>query len=152
YPYLYEEHPAEALPPLADLGRGSSAGGITYLERAFPNAFYGSLFFCEWGKSIVRYERERKGAGFAPCKEIEFAAGPPNDPYGFRPTDIIADRDGSLLVSDWADGQRPKRGRGRVYRIQFEGENQKPSPGLDSPSHLARVEAQTEIERGGTKA
>jgi putative membrane-bound dehydrogenase-like protein len=131
YPYLYQEHPDETLAPLADLGRGSSAGGVVYLEHAFPDAYQGGLFFCEWGKSVVFYAREPKGAGFAPMKESEFAAGAPNDPYGFRPTDVIVDRDGSLLVTDWADGQRPKRGRGRIYRIQYEGEQLK-GRGLDS--------------------
>src|SRR2546422_5209005 len=125
YPYLYEEHPDEAVAPLADLGRGSSAGGVVYLERGFPATYQGALFFCEWGRSVVWYGREHKGAGFAPARELEFAAGAPNDPYGFRPTDVIVDRDGSLLVSDWADGQRPKRGRGRIYRIQYEGEKAK---------------------------
>ncbi|HZO84363.1 MAG TPA: HEAT repeat domain-containing protein, partial [Verrucomicrobiae bacterium] len=131
YPYLYQEHPDEALAPLADLARGSSAGGVAYLERAFPAAYQGGLFFCEWGKSVVFYARERKGAGFAPMKETEFAAGASHDPYGFRPTDIIVDRDGSLLVSDWADGQRPKRGRGRIYRIQYEGEKTRSSNSPD---------------------
>ena len=149
YPYLYQEHPDEALAPLADLGRGSSAGGVAYLERAFPASYYGALFFCEWGRSVVLYGRERKGPGFAMMKEIEFATGAPNDPYGFRPTDVIADRDGSLLVTDWADGQRPRRGRGRIYRIQYEGEKTQPTRGLDSESYLARIEAQTEIERRG---
>jgi putative membrane-bound dehydrogenase-like protein len=149
YPYLYEEHPDEALAPLADLGRGSSAGGVVYLEQAFPATYQGALFFCEWGRSVVWYPRERKGAGFAPMKEIEFAAGAPNDPYGFRPTDVIVDRDGSLLVSDWADGQRPKRGRGRIYRIEYEGEKNKPTQRLDSSSYFARIEAQTEIEGRG---
>jgi glucose/arabinose dehydrogenase len=149
YPYLYYEHPDEALPPLADLGRGSSAGGVAYLERAFPAPYQGTLFFCEWGRSVVWYSRERKGAGFAPMKETEFAAGAASDPYGFRPTDVIVDYDGSLLVSDWADGQRPKRGRGRIYRIQYEGEKSDPTPGLDSASYHARMEAQTEIERRG---
>ena len=55
YPYLYHERPAEALPPLADLGLGSSAGGVCYLERHFPPEYRGNLFFCEWGKSLVRY-------------------------------------------------------------------------------------------------
>lgn len=133
YPYLYQEHPEEALPPLADLARGSSAGGVVYLSRTFPASHQGALFFCEWGRSVVMYAREREGAGFAAMKETEFAAGAPNDPYGFRPTDVIVDRDGSLLVSDWADGQRPKRGRGRIYRIQYEGVAERASsPVLDS--------------------
>ena len=112
YPYLYDERPDEALPPLADLGLGSSAGGVCYLERQFPPEYRGNLFFCEWGRSVVRYQPRRAGSGFAPLKEIEFAAGAANDPYGFKPTDLVVQRDGTLMVSDWADGQRPKRGRG----------------------------------------
>jgi putative membrane-bound dehydrogenase-like protein len=122
YPYLYEEHPDEALPPLADLGLGSSAGGLCYLERQFPPEYLGNLFFCEWGRSVVRYQPHRKSATFAPLKEIEFVAGAANDPYGFKPTDLVVQRDGTLMVSDWADDQRPKRGRGRIYRIAYVGD------------------------------
>ena len=43
YPYLYYERPSEALPPLADLGLGSSAGGVCYLERQFPPEYRGNL-------------------------------------------------------------------------------------------------------------
>jgi putative membrane-bound dehydrogenase-like protein len=121
YPYHYEDRKAESMPPLADLGRGSSAGVTCYLESAFPPEYRGDLFCCEWGRSIVRYRRERSGSSFAAMKEIEFASGGDGDPYGFKPTDIIVDRDGSLLVSDWCDDQRPKRGRGRVYRISWTG-------------------------------
>jgi putative membrane-bound dehydrogenase-like protein len=149
YPYLYEEHPGEALAPLADLGRGSSAGGTSYLERAFPASYRGDLFFCEWGRSVVRYRRERAGGGFASMKEIEFATGAPGDPYGFKPTDLVVDRDGSLLVADWADDQRPKRGRGRLYRIRYQGQEGEASPGLESESYHARLDAQAAIERGG---
>jgi putative membrane-bound dehydrogenase-like protein len=123
YPYLYYEHPQEALPPLADLGRGSSAGGVCYLERQFPPAYHCNLLFCEWGRSVVRYQPRRAGSGFAPLKEIEFASGAANDPYGFKPTDLVVDRDGALFVSDWADDQRPKRGRGRIYRITYVGKD-----------------------------
>ena len=75
YPYLYDERPDEALPPLADLGLGSSAGGLCYLETAFPAEYRGNLFFCEWGRAVVRYPLERSGSSFAPLKQIEFAAG-----------------------------------------------------------------------------
>ncbi len=121
YPYLYEERPDEALPPLADLGRGSSAGGVCYLEKQFPAEYRGNLFFCEWGRSVVRYQPRRDGSGFAPLQEILFAEGAANDPYGFKPTDLVVQRDGTLMVSDWADGQRPKRGRGRIYHIAHVG-------------------------------
>src|SRR5438445_2172440 len=129
YPYLYEERPDEALPPLADLGLGSSAGGLCYLERHFPPEYRGDLFFCEWGRSVVRYQPRRAGSSFAPLKESEFAAGAANDPYGFKPTDLVVQRDGTLMVSDWADGQRPKRGRGRIYHIAYA----QASPAKDTP-------------------
>src|SRR5581483_1304475 len=56
YPYLYEDRRDEALPPLADLARGSSAGGVCYLECQFPAEYHGDLLFCEWGRSLVRYQ------------------------------------------------------------------------------------------------
>jgi putative membrane-bound dehydrogenase-like protein len=162
YPYHYEERPDEALPPLADLGLGSSAGGVCYLERQFPPEYHGDLFFCEWGRSVVRYQPRRAGSGFAPVKEIEFAAGAADDPYGFKPTDVVVQRDGTLMVSDWADGQRPRRGRGRIYHIAYVGDGApritpRPKPDgprqwlarLDSESYAERCEAQTALERMG---
>lgn len=169
YPYLYYERPGEALTPLADLGLGSSAGGLCYLERQFPAEFRGNLLFCEWGRSVVRYPLQRAdNGGFAPIKEIEFAAGAENDPYGFKPTDVVVERDGSLIVADWADGQRPNRGRARIYRIQHGGPTPAPpanggreAPGkvnrtlsalitqLDSESYYERIEAQEAISARG---
>ncbi len=164
YPYLYYERPEEALAPLADLGRGSSAGGVWYGETAFPAEYRGDLFFSEWGRAVVRYRRERASGTFRPMAEMEFAAGAENDPYGFKPTDLVVDHDGSLLVADWADGQRPKRGRGRIYRIRYgaPGATREPAAGsargrsledlvreLDADSYLARAEAQRVVmERG----
>src|SRR4029078_12540979 len=81
YPYHYEERPAEALPPLADLGLGSSAGVVCYLETQCPPEYPGSLFSCEWGRSVVRFPLKRSGASFASQRETDFAAGAPTDPY-----------------------------------------------------------------------
>lgn len=160
YPYLYYERPDEALPPLADLGLGSSAGGVCYLETRFPPEYHGNLFFCEWGRAVMRCRPVRSGSGFAPLREEEFAAGADKDPYGFKPTDVIVDRDGALLVVDWADGQRPRRGRGRVYRIAPAEPAPLPQPGgrddrlvpLDAPSYYQRCEAQAALEREGAPA
>src|SRR5207237_2337145 len=84
YPYLYSERPDEALAPLADLGLGSSAGGLCYQERQFATEYRGSLFFCEWGRAVVRYPLKRSGASFAVGREIDFAAGAASGPYGFK--------------------------------------------------------------------
>jgi len=164
YPYLYSERPEEALPPLADLGLGSSAGGLCYRERQFPAEYRGNLFFCEWGRSIVRYRLQPAGGRFKRLEEIEFASGAENDPYGFKPTDLVVDCDGSLLVADWGDGQRPKRGRGRIYRIENidpKASGGRKAPGddkhsiadliadLDSDSYCIRVAAQEAIADRG---
>ena len=161
YPYLYDERPDEALPSLAILGRGSSAGGLCYLEAGFPAEYRGDLFFCEWGRAVVRYRPARSGSGFAPLEQIEFAAGGDGDPYGFKPTDLVAQRDGSLIVADWADGQQPKRGRGRIYRITAPGPprptasgaaaagSRARSPGSIRTSYAERCEAQVRLERRG---
>src|SRR5262249_40436388 len=89
------------------------------------------------------------------------ASGAPDDPYGFKPTDLIVAPDGALIVTDWADGQRPKRGRGRIYRIAPDGGTKPvpadaPEPGLDAlMARLAserasqRSSAQAAIERRG---
>lgn len=165
YPYLYEERPDEALAPLADVGLGSSAGGACYLEHQFPAEYRNNLFFCEWGRAVVRYPLKRSGATFAHNAEVEFAAGNDADTYPFKPSDLVVDRDGSLWVADWADGQRPLRGRGRIYRITYAGSKDDADNGLavpaitastdlptlvaalNSPSYAARCEAQLALER-----
>jgi putative heme-binding domain-containing protein len=161
YPYDYYERPSYALAPIADLGLGSSAGGVYYLETQFPLGYRENLFFCEWGKSLVCYALRHEGAGFAKPVEIEFAASAENDPYGFKPTDVVVQRDGTIMISDYADGQRPKRGRGRIYHIRWNGTLEPPKPftadtplaelvaKLDSPRHSRRWEAQLALERKG---
>jgi putative heme-binding domain-containing protein len=169
YPYLYRDRPDEALGPIADLGRGSSAGGVCYRERAFPPEFHGNLFFCEWGRAVVRYTPERSGSGFAVAPEQEFALGDAEDPYGFKPTDIVVQPDGSLMVSDWADDQSTARGRARIYHIRYAGKpneapraarRQEPRLGslegavalLDSESYHLRFQAQRRMEKSGDEA
>jgi putative membrane-bound dehydrogenase-like protein len=164
YPWLYRDHPDEALRPIADLGRGSSAGGVCYRETQFPPEFRGNLLFCEWGRAVVRYEPQpaAAGAGFADVGEQDFAAGDAEDPYGFKPTDLVVMQDGSLMISDWADGQTTGRGRARIYHVRYVGQR----PGgdeaaaaphssdaqitaLDAPGYHARFAAQRRIEAAG---
>lgn len=147
YPYDYEERPDHALKPIGDFGLGSSAGGLCYLETHFPPEYRGNLFFCEWGRAVVRYPLARQGAGFAPVKEIEFASSDPKDTYPFKPTDVVVQQDGTLMVADYADGQRPKRGRGRIYHIAHVGKKagMRPTSGLDSESYHARGLAQAAL-------
>ncbi|MFP6770586.1 MAG: PVC-type heme-binding CxxCH protein [Planctomycetaceae bacterium] len=156
YPYHYRERTDLALGPLADLGRGSSAGGVFYGEAAFPRSHRQGLFFCEWGRSVVFYRRQARAAGFQPMREEDFAVGAPTDPYGFKPTDLVVARDGAIYISDWCDGQRPKRGRARIYRVTATGHTHRPfvtgstpaewSRQLQDPRLLARIAAQSRLE------
>src|SRR5262249_56332656 len=67
----------------------------------------------------------------------------------------------SLIVTDWAAGQRPKRGRGRVYRITAPGQPQRQRPvgdgiegeiaRLDAESYAERCEGQGRLERRGAE-
>ena len=155
YPYHYRGRRELALGPLADLGRGSSAGGVFYGETAFPSSHRHGLFFCEWGRSVVFYKRQLQAAGFQPMREEDFAVGAPTDPYGFKPTDLVVARDGAIYISDWCDGQRPKRGRARIYRITASGHTHRPfatgstpvewENGLQDPRLLARIDAQSRL-------
>lgn len=163
YPYLYSERPNEALSPVADLGLGAPAGGVCYLEQHFPAEYHGNLLFCEWGRAVVRSQLKRSGATFGTQVQTDFVAGAANDPYGFKPTDLVIDRDGSLFVSDWCDGQRPKRGRGRIYHIRYVGKDAGKAvennsgkltlpelvSRLDSDSYFTRREAQESLEARG---
>ena len=155
YPYHYYERPDEAVAPLVVLGRGSSAGGTNYLETAFPVEYQQSTFWCEWGRAVVRYRCERAGSSVAPMQEVDFAAGAAGDPYGFKPTDLVVDYDGSLLVSDWCDGQRPQRGRGRIYRIQsVAASSDAPDLNFDQLSVeelLSRLDAESHHARWGAQ-
>lgn len=161
YPYDYYERPSYALAPIADLGLGSSAGGVCYLETQFPQEYRGNLFFCEWGKSLVRYELKSTGNSFRPPAELEFAAGADTDPYGFKPTDVVVQNDGTLMVCDYADGQRPTRGRGRIYQVSYVSDRKALKPlhadssltellkALKSTSYSRRCEAQKLVEAKG---
>ena len=76
YPYLYDERPDEALPPLADLGLGSSAGGAL-LPRggsSRPSTAATCSSASGAGRSCAT-ARPARAAASRRSKEIEFAAG-----------------------------------------------------------------------------
>ena len=50
------------------------------------------------------------------------------------------------MVSDYADGQRPKRGRGRIYHIAYAGDDTKETPPLPADP-LARLDSESYFER-----
>ncbi len=160
YPYLYAERPDEALPSLAVLGRGSSAGGLCYLEAGFPAEYRGDLFFCEWGRAVVRYRPARSGSGFAPL-----GAGRVRRRGRRRPLRVQADRPrrpARRLVDRGRLGGRPEaeaRARPHLPDHGRRASRTAPRPAgggieseiarLDSESYAERCEAQGRTRTAG---
>ena len=82
-------------------GGGSPCGGLVYREDAWPEPYRGSVFFCEWGKRILRrFEVERDGGGYRLVKDENFMQ--PGGLKEFRPLDVCESPDGRFLyVADW---------------------------------------------------
>ena len=76
YPYDYRsDRGALYLPPVRELGGGTTCGGAFYREAAWPAKYRGRAFFCEWGESkIERFTVTRKGASFD-CRVEDFMLG-----------------------------------------------------------------------------
>jgi putative membrane-bound dehydrogenase-like protein len=122
YPFDYGGHPERMLPCIADFGGGAPAGGLFYGESAWPLAYRGSFFWCEWGKgSIERFELARDGATYRIAHQGEFARG--EGGLEFRPLDLCLSPDGSYLyVADWGHpGWQSDEVTGRVWRIRRAG-------------------------------
>lgn len=74
----------------------------------------GALLGCTWtDHGVQRFPLEARGASFTTKPEWLVRGA-----YDFRPSGIAAAPDGSLLVSDWADGSYEVHGKGRVWRVR----------------------------------
>jgi len=167
YPWDYQEHPERMLPCMADYGGGSPCGGLAYREAAWPAPYAGSLFWCEWGKGVVRrIEVAPSGSSFRVVKDEDFARA--GDVAKFRPLDLCESPDGRFLyLADWGwDGWRVRERTGRLWRIRRANDDPKlasrapelpaDAPGLvarlDAPGFNERLAAQRALEKLGTPA
>jgi putative membrane-bound dehydrogenase-like protein len=110
------QHPREgARPPTVAMGFHTSSDGIDYYESGpFPQEYWGNFFVAQFGqfsplvgdptlgKKVVRVRHS--GSSY---EVLDFALG------FLSPLDVRVDRDGSLLVVDWATDQ--------LYRIVYTG-------------------------------
>ena len=112
------------IPNLYQTGAGSPTGIAAYERGLFGEKYRGALLHCDPGPNAVRaYFIEPDGAGFKAEQQPLLTGG--NDRW-FRPTDVCAAPDGSLIVSDWYD---PGVGghlmedisRGRLFRLRPSG-------------------------------
>ena len=155
--------PDEALRADApDLGRGSSAGMASAIWRRHSCQNFVEICSVANGAGRSCGMSGMLLAADSPPRRRSISPRRRNRPYGFKPTDLIVDRDGSLLIADWGDGQRPKRGRGRIYRItsvhakgdatiisKSDASLEERLHQLDSSSYFVRTQAQQAIDRQG---
>lgn len=92
-------HPrtGDLMPIMTHMGAAAPCGSTTYRSGAFGADFTGNLFVCYFNlRKISRHELVPDGATFR-TKDTDFIT---SDSQDFRPTDVLEDADGSLLVVD----------------------------------------------------
>ncbi len=108
------------VPNLLQTGAGSPTGMIVYEGRMLPKVFQDQMIHCDAGPNVVRsYIVKKDGAGYT--AKIENVLEGKRDQW-FRPSDVCAAPDGSLIVADWYDPgvgghQAGDLNRGRIYRV-----------------------------------
>ena len=101
---------ADMPPVVADFGRGSPTGVVSYRHTQFPKPYRDSLFVLDWTYGrVLNVKLSRDISSYAGETET-FVSG--TGGFGFAPTDIEVGPDGSLYVSVGGRGTR-----GGVYRI-----------------------------------
>ena len=143
YPYDRKAKNGRYLPPVAELGTGTSCGGACYREAAWPAKYRGAAFFCDWGKSkIERFVFTKKGASFELAAD-DFMLG--DGLKEFRPIDLCFSPDGrNMYIADWniAAGGRKDR-VGRLFRVSYVGDQKthEPSRGKNADPLDAQLRA-----------
>ena len=112
-------------PPVVETHRGAHTQFMRYFGGAYPAAYDGSLFFCNWGghgypglnRGIFRWVPDEQNnikhkEPFVLC----------SDPY-FRPSHICLDQQGNLLISDWYGRDDESDMTGRIWRIKYVGKD-----------------------------
>ena len=109
-----------SIPNLLQTFAGSPTGIIVYEGSLLPKEFYGQMIHCDAGNNVVRaYPVQKNGAGYT-ASIINILKGEKDQ--WFRPADVCAAPDGSLIVADWYDPgvgghAAGDQTRGRIYRI-----------------------------------
>jgi len=116
---------ADMPPVLAEFGRGSPTGVVSYRHTQFPAGYRDSLFVLDWTYGrVINLRLTRDADSFIAEPDIFMSA---IGAHGFAPTDAEVGPDGSLYVSVGGRGTR-----GGVYRIHWTGT---PAPAAGTPSN-----------------
>ena len=146
-------------PPSFELPSGAHTQLVRYFSAGFPAAYQGSLLLDNWGahgfnganRAVFRYHPDDKGE--ITVKESFLSCVDPH----FRPSHIVVDPDGNLLVADWYGRDDESDMTGRIWKVKYTGTD-KPAvahkldsadwakddyalSALGSPHHLIREKA-----------
>src|SRR5205807_7336 len=139
--------------------RGAHTQLLRYYGAAFPEAYQGNLLCDNWGahgfagpnRCIFRFVPDQRGD--ITVKEALLSC---KDPH-FRPSHIVLDPDGNLLIADWYGRDDESDMTGRIWRLKYVGKDRPPIPAVDwksdagvvaalaSPHHLIRAKAMEEL-------
>jgi putative membrane-bound dehydrogenase-like protein len=156
-------------PPCFELGRGAHTQLIRYYGAGFPADYQGSLLLDNWGahgfnganRAVFRFVPDEHGNI---VKQEMFVSC--TDPH-FRPSHIIVDPDGNLLIADWYGRDDESDLTGRIWRVKYKGKD-KPVvthqrdgaawagddyavSALGSPDHIIREKAINELIARGNR-
>ena len=87
----------DLLPVMTHMGAAAPCGAIAYQSTVFGADFPDNLFVCYFNlRKVVRHELVANGGTYT-TRDTDFVTSNSGD---FRPTDVLEDADGSLLVVD----------------------------------------------------
>ncbi|MBX6313334.1 MAG: c-type cytochrome [Isosphaeraceae bacterium] len=115
------------VPKLVGTGNGSPCGVMVYEGDLLPEVYRGAVLEAEAGPRVIyAFPLTRKGAAF----RTEILTLLASEDNWFRPVDVCAAPDGSLLVADWYDGgvgghAFRDQTTGRIYRVAPKGAKSK---------------------------
>lgn len=117
----------DALPGIADTGRGSPTGMVFYNHRMFPSAYSDAMFTADWSNGQI---------WVAPCRELgsSYFADPKPFMRG-RPlnvTDLDVGPDGAIYFVTGGRGTA-----GNVFRVSWKGASVQPQDVAESPMEAA---------------
>ncbi len=141
----------DSLPALSMFPAVALSGLARYDGAQFPNEYRGNLFSAKHNtRSIGRHVLHRVGSTFR-SDDSDFLT---TDDPDFHPSDVLIDRDGSLLVLDtgsWYTDHCPtgkirrSPAKGGIYRVRYTGPQPASSPNTSVPTDPDRIAAAVRI-------
>lgn len=154
------------VPNMLQTFAGSPTGIMVYEGSLLPKEYKGQLIHADPGQNVVRsYTVSKSGAGYN--ASIINILQNEKDKW-FRPADVCAAPDGSIIIADWYDPgvgghQAGDQTRGRIYRVApatgsytIPKEDYSSAEGaikaLQNPNLSVRYHAWTALQQMGTAA